>query len=322
MNRVSIAHLVLLGALSLGGCSWISPEEREATLKGSSGEGVTLGELEKEVRDLADRSVMRLGEACDQVKMQASTWEQRHHAQLMKVRAGTSVYDAVTSGDILEELLDLTAMIELAAIIWVDDGGADRAFGVPLSRPVITAFVHARKEAWTLAARALNQEQQARLRSAIRDWRAKNPDVDVAAFIRFNSGAGDAGGSLVKDVQSSLGGILNPLRSTTQSVDATRMVAERAFFYSKRLPMILNWEAEATAGNVVNLSRLDQLLKDVSMASVTIGRLPEESRNLVLQGFLAAAGLIVLTFLLVAAYKEVFFRLHNRSKGQPKSLPR
>ncbi|RPH47521.1 MAG: hypothetical protein EHM91_05680 [Planctomycetota bacterium] len=321
-SRAAILFPALLGALSLAGCSWLSPEPKEATLKGSSKEEITLGELEKEVRDLADRSVMRLGEACDQIKQQAPTWEARRHAHLIKVRAATSVYDAVTSGDILEELLDLTAMIELAAVIWVDDRVAERLFGAALSRPLITSFEGARKEAWALAARALNRKQQERLKSVIRDWRDRNPTVDVAAFIRFNSGAGDPAGSLLKDIRGSLGGILDPFRSTTQSVDATRYVAERAFYYSKRLPMLLNWEAEATAGQVVDLSRMEELLTDVSMASTTIARLPDEARNLVLQGFLAAAGLIVLTFLLAGVYKNVSFRLYNKSKGQPKSLPR
>ena len=317
-SRSAILFPALLGALSLAGCSWISPEEKEATLKGSSKEGeITLGALEKEIRDLADRSVMRLGEACDQIKQQAATWEARRHAHLIKVRAATSVYDAVTSGDILEELLDLTAMIELATVIWVDDGLAERTFGALLSRPLITALERARQEAWALASRALNRRQQERLKSVIRDWRNRNPEVDVAAFIRFNSGPGDPAGSLMKDIRSSLGGILDPFRSTTRSVDETRYVAERAFFYSKRLPMLLNWEAEATAGQVVDLSRMEELLTDVSSASTTVARLPEEARNLILQGFLAAAGLIVLTFLLAGAYKHWAFRLQNRSKGPP-----
>ena len=319
-SRSAILFPALLGALTLAGCSWISPEEKEITLKGSSKEAITLGDLEKEIRDLADRSVMRLGEACDQIKQQAPSWEARRHAHLIKVRAATSVYDAVTSGDILEELLDLTAMIELAAIIWVDDRVAERLFGAALSRPLTVAFEGARAEAWALAARALNRKQQERLKTVIRDWRARNPEVDVAAFIRFNSGAGDPAGNLLKDIRSSLGGILDPFRSTTRTVDQTRMVAERAFFYAKRLPMIVNWEAEATAGELVDLTQVDQLLKDASTASVTIARLPEEARNLVLQGFLAASGLIVLTFLLAGVYKSVSFRLTNKSKGQPRSL--
>jgi hypothetical protein len=317
-SRVAILFAALLGA----GCSWISPEEKEVSLKGSSKEQITLGELEKEIRDLADRSVMRLGEACDQIKQQATGWEARRHAHLLKTRAATSVYDAVTGGDILEELLDVTAMIELAAIIWVDDRLAERAFGVPLSRPLTAALEHARQEAWALAARALNRKQQDRLKSVIRDWRARNPTVDVAAFIRFNSGAGDPAGSLLKDIRSSLGGILDPFRSTTQSVDETRYVAERAFYYSKRLPMLLNWEAEATAGQVLDLSRMDDLLTDVSTASTAVARLPDEARNLVLHGFLAGAGLIVLTFLLAGAYKHWAFRFQNRSRGPTKVLPR
>jgi hypothetical protein len=246
----------------------------------------------------------------------------RRQAHLIKVRASTSVYDAVTSGDILEELLDLTAMIELAAIIWVDDGVAERIFGASLSRPVITALEDARQGAWKLASRALTKKHQERLKAVIRDWRARNPEVDVAAFIRFNSGAGDPAGSLLKDIRTGLGGIIDPFRSTTRSVDATRYVAERAFFYSKRLPMIMNWEAEATAGELVDLTQLDQVLKDVSTASVTMARLPEEARDLVLQGFLAASGLIVLTFLLAGVYKNVSFRLYDKSKGQTKTLAR
>ena len=309
-------------ALIVGGCSWISPEEKDTTLEGSSPKGgITIEELEREVRQLADRGVARVAEACDQIKRQAKSWEIYQRAHLAKVRTAMAVYDAVTTGDPLRELLELTVLIELGEIIWVEEGEAVRIFGDDWSKPLIAALEHTREEAWELTTRVLKKDQQERLKAVIREWRARNPEVQVAAFSRFSSGAWYQGSSLLTDILS-LGGILDPLRSTSRTVEETRHVAERIFFYAKRLPTVLEWETEAAAWDIVDRPRMNRLMTDVSSASATITRLPDEAHSLVLYGFLAAAGLIVLTFLLAAGYKSLFHRLEVRSRSQPKALVR
>ena len=313
--RASIATL----ALFVGGCSWISPAD--TTLEGSSPKGgITLAELQTEVRQLADRAVARISEACDQIKRQAETWEIHQRAHMAKVRTAMAAYDAVTRDDPLHELLELIILIELGEVIWVEEGEAARIFGAEWSKRLVAALEHTRVEAWELAARALKQDQQERLKAGVREWRARNPEVRVAAFSRFSSGSWYEGSSLMTDILS-LGGILDPLRSTTRTVKETRDVAERIFFYAKRLPILLEWETEAAAGEILDLSRLDRVMTDVSSASATITRLPDEAHSLVLHGFLAAAGLIVLTFLLAGGYKGLFHRLEARSRGQPKGRP-
>jgi len=284
--------------LLFAGCSWLTPDVKDQTLTGSSPEGpITLRQLEDEIRDLADRYAMGVAEAMERLKKEASEDDARR-LHLFKLRNAESAYDVVTGGDPLDGLLDLLTLIELQNIVWIDEGRIARYSDKPGIQYFATTMGSARSQGWALAARALPKHQLTKVREAIQEWRKANPDVQSMSFVRFSAGTGSVSLSLLNEIRGGLGSLLNPFTSTTESVDQTRDLAAKALYYSKRLPMLLEWEAEAAAEGVA-------VLPEVRKLSRSVADLPMEGRSLILTAWVGAAGLLVAGFVLLAIYRRL-----------------
>jgi hypothetical protein len=326
---LGLVSATLLGAIALGGCTLLSPTKEEWTLHGSSPLGsISLGQLERETQDLSDCYAMGVAEACDRVGRQASDPATSRSMLFLKLRNAMSAYDVVTSSaDPLERMLDLLTLIELQNIVWVDEGRIDQLPQVPATKDLRTALSRARENAWALAARALTTEQSEKVRQVILDWRRQNPEVQWVSFVRFSSGTDAGSSSLLSDIRSGLGGLINPFGSTTRSVDESREVAAKALFYAKRLPILLGWESEAAVGRIVDLPPLKRLEQDTSSVTRSVAELPWTLRT-ILQGVAAGiAALLLLAFALLLAYRrlslgwEQKFRPASPQKPPTRVLP-
>ena len=285
----------LAAATAVQGCSWISPSKEEITLHGSSRkDSLTIGQLDREIQDLADRYAMGVAEGCDRIRRQDSSKEVQRMTHFFKLRNATSAYDVVTSGDALEGLLDLVTLIELQNIVMVDENRLAKVPHVPGVDFLKSILGTSREEAWTLTARALTKDQVAKVRKVIHEWRQKHPDVQWVAYSRFSSGANASVSNLLNDIRSSLGGLLDPFGSAAKSVDDTRELAAKALFYSKRLPMLLQWEAEAAAMDIVDLPEIQHL-----------GDLPGEAHSLVTRIAAAMGILLVVAAALLLVYRRI-----------------
>src|SRR6185436_15433921 len=52
----------------------------------------------------------------------------------------------------------------------------------------------------------------------------------------------------------------------------TRHLAERAFYFSKRLPTLMDWQVDAAVGSVLAKPELQQVLKDVTSTRESVDR--------------------------------------------------
>lgn len=313
----------LLGAITLGGCTLLSPTKEEWTLHGSSPlGGITLGQLERETEDLSDCYAMGVAEACDRVSRQASDPVTTRSMLFLKLRNAMSAYDVVTSSaDSLERMLDLLTLIELQNIVWLEEGRVDQLPRVPGTTDLRTALGKARENAWALAARALKTKQSEKVREVIREWRRQNPEVQWVSFARFSSGADAARSSLLSDIRQGLGGLINPFGSTTRSVDETREVAAKALFYAKRLPIILGWESEAAVVRIVDLPPLRRLEQNASSVTRSVADLPRTVRRLLLGVAAGIAVLLLLAFTLLLAYRRLSLGWERRFRPASPQKP-
>lgn len=310
-------------ATALQGCGWLSPTKEELRLHGSSKkDSLTIGQLEREIQDLADRYSMGVAEACDRIRRQDAGRDIQRMTHFFKLRNANSAYDGVTSGDALEGLLDLVTLIELQNIVWVDEGRIAKLPRVPGTEFLRSILGSAREEAWALAARALTKDQVGKVRRVIQEWRQRNPDVQWVAFSRFSSGANASVSNLLNDIRSSLGGLLDPFGSAARSVDDTRELAAKALFYSKRLPMLLQWEAEAAAMGIADLPEVNQLEQDAAALSRAVTELPAEARSLVLWITGGATLILVAATALLLLYRRVSLGWERKYRAPPKPSTR
>ena len=104
------------------------------------------------------------------------------------------------------------------------------------------------------------------------DWRRKNPDVAVVSFVRFDDFAASRGKSMIADVKGGTG-LLAPVNDAIKSVDELRLLTERAFYYGKRMPFLMNWQAEAAVDNILGNSQIEGMTQSVAAVSKNVDRI-------------------------------------------------
>src|SRR6185436_9463072 len=93
---------------------------------------------------------------------------QRREARVLLVDCSSNIYDIASNADAFTRLLDLVVVTRLTSQVWMDDGRSQQVFG-DRGQPLTSAMLHARAEAWALAARVLTAEQLEALDSLLVD---------------------------------------------------------------------------------------------------------------------------------------------------------
>jgi hypothetical protein len=253
----------LLSWLLLAGCGILGGTDvgQRTAEGGTAGHTITVDELDQITKSFADRYVLLLANACDEIKARTSSPEQRRNAHRLKLSGATAVYDAATGPDPVKQLVDLVVIVELQKLVWVDDGQAARFFGAELGGRLSTALVTADEEIWRLCARAMRPEQMQVLAEQVQAWRRSNPALEWTSNIRFDVVAGGAGDPLVEGI---LGTLSAPSGAITDSVGQARLLGQRVFYYFKRLPILLDWQIEAASENVLAVPEADRIVDGAS----------------------------------------------------------
>jgi len=183
----------------------------------------------------------------------------------------TAVYDIVTGPNSLGHLVDLYVIIHLQHLVLIDEGSAGRLYGEKGAAHLATALSEVRGEIDRLAELAMKADRKARLDQLIQDWRKHNPDVELVSGIRFGSLPTLSGKSLLEIIPSFFD-VLNPMDDASHSVDESRLLAERAFYFAKRLPRLLDWQTDSALDDLLVKPEAHQVLKEVAQAGASIDR--------------------------------------------------
>ena len=248
--------------LVLGGCGIAGGQDvGQRTTKGGSGILITVDELDQITKSFADRYVLLLENACDELKRGSISAEEKRIAHRLKVTGATAAFDAATGPDPVKQLVDLAVGIRLQKIVWVDERQGDRVFGDGRAGGLREALTTADREIWELCTRAMRFEQVHALREAISQWRRANPKLRWVSDVRFDVVAGKGGETLIAGITKSLS---PESGSVTDSVGQARLLGQRAFYYLKRLPRLLDWQVEDSLENALSAPEAASVVKGAS----------------------------------------------------------
>ncbi len=237
------------------------------------GQQITIEELSQLMQGYADRYMTLIRGACEEIERDNPDDLQRRIAHGIKLHQVSSVYDIVTNADAYTQLLDLTLVVTLQSMKWIDEDQADELFGAR-SAPLIGASRKTREDIWNIASRVLKPEQLETLDYLIWDWRRRNQDVSYVSWIRFDDFAGSRGKSAIADVPKG-SGLLAPVGEAKQAVDEVRLLGERVFYLSKRMPVMLDWQIQSAMDNVLYDPKIDNITASVTNVSKTVEQLPQ-----------------------------------------------
>lgn len=272
--RLASAGLILL--LSLAGMGSIAQAQPVAPRSPMSAL-----DLDQALFAYADRYAAQIVSAINAIEAGNPTPAQRRLAHLVKLVTVSSMFDTVTNADPFRKLMDVLAMVTLQSYSWIDEDRAEKEFG-PLGQPLMRAFRGLRADIWTLASRVLRPDQLQQVDAIILDWRRHNPNVEILSYIRFEQLSDAAGEDTLEEIRKG-SGLFAEIAETRKAVEDARLLAERVFYQAKRMPYLINWQAEAFFDDLlakpemeVSMKTAESLARSAERVSAAVEKLPQE----------------------------------------------
>lgn len=259
----------------LCGCSRLRPSSSQpkAQVKSlqlsTNGEAapVTVRSLQIEVMRFADNYVAVIARAADDIKEKSDGPEVRLVAAKWKLEQATAAYIDASGANPVVNALDIIVLATASRMV-MENHVAERTFGAP-AETLLGTHRMLETNAWTLVSAVLKPEQQQELRDIIQEWRRSNPQQRNVVGLRFREFMGAFGKTQRRSSSSptSLFGLLflDPMASmdpTTAAIEETRNTAERAMYYTQRMPTLLNWQIELLAYEMAVQPETRQMLSD------------------------------------------------------------
>lgn len=253
---------------------------KDTTQQRAEESSAQLRELDQRLYAFADRYTTLIVSAADEMVMNNPDADQRRLAHQIKLVGTSSIYDIVTNADPFTKLMDLLLVVTLQSYTWIDEDRADKAFGARAA-PLIRALRTARTDVWKLAAGVLKPDQLQRLDNLILESRKDNPDVSFVSFMRFNEVSAARNQSLIAQLRVE-SGMFASISEATKVADEVRLLAERAFYQSKRMPFLVNWQMEALLNETLAkpeirgpLEGTGEMVRAVNRVSAVAEQLPQ-----------------------------------------------
>lgn len=275
-SRVAVVFICLSGCIPAS-----RPDARPVTV---SDDQTRLARLQRERRGLltldaldqltnayADRMVTLIDAAANATSRDNPDARQRREAHRIKTYMSEAAYNIATRLDPLSQLADLLVLTALTRRVWVDDGFLRQEFG-DRAAPLADVICRLDEEVWNTGKDALSPEQLEAIRRWVAEYRQKNPEATLTAFVTFDDVAMMRGG-LKSARPKADSGLIDEILEARRAIDDSVTLAERAFWYFKRWPRLTMWQTEHLADKLAARPEVATALKDFSRISESIDRL-------------------------------------------------
>jgi hypothetical protein len=261
------------------GCSRIFKRDRRATAQinslqvvtNASGKPVQLEVLQNVVQRFADSYASTVAQAVDDLELNETRPDTRIEALRWKLSQATSAFIDATGPNPTLNMLDLIVLASVSRMVMEDERA--RFFGAAGDNLLET---HRRLEAnaWDIGRQLMTPNHQQQLRDMIDEWRRRNPNQRYVATTRFRELAFAVGKSQQPAISSptSIFSLLflDPLAGldpTAIAIEQTREMAERAMFYTQRMPILLSWQIQLMSLQLAEQPEIRQILSDADSFS-------------------------------------------------------
>ena len=267
----NVVVLIGLVAGSVSGCSAfqkMKPGNREAAAKAQQ-----VHDLQFKVMRFADEYAGAVNESVGRLQKTATTPEERLATESWQLQQAESAFTIASGPNWVANAVDMVVLATLSRMVledvWVKETYGERA------RSAVDTHAHLEKRAWELAAEFLTEDQQARLKLFIEEWRQQNPEVRAVGYIHFNDFSRTLKTSTVNEEKrtDSLFSLLrldpfNSLDPAVREITETRQLAERTIFYLQRTPGLLDMQIERMAYAFAVMPESRELLEDLDRISL------------------------------------------------------
>jgi hypothetical protein len=242
----------------------------------ASGKAVPLEVLQNQVQRMADTYAAIVAQAVDDLELTEKNSEARIEAMRWKLSQATAAFVDATGPNPALNVLDLVVLATVSRMVMEDE--INRYFG-PAGESLLETHRRLEAKAWDLASVLIKPAQSRELRDMIDEWRRQNPNQRYVGTTRFRELAAAVG----KSPQPAIAAptsifsllFLDPLAGldpTAIAIEQTREMAERAMYYSQRMPLLLSWQIQLMGLQVAGQPEVKQMLSDADSFSQSTER--------------------------------------------------
>ena len=269
LRRDLHAILPAAGLVLLTACTTQPQGTLESTrLEKSVGIGtLTPAQIGAEVRGFADSYVTLLLHISDELYENDLTPAQRAALNGMLVNTAYGVYTIASDANPVVSLLDMVVVVTLTRM------SADRNWKRPFDEETLALVRRITRQGeddvWEIAARVLTPVELNDMHDLIEQWRIGHEGLRSVSYVRFSDFAESRRQMHTTSKKAtSLFGLfaLDPMANldpTTREIERSRMLAERAFYFTKRLPMLFPATAAQVYFEISSSDEATQLRRNV-----------------------------------------------------------
>jgi hypothetical protein len=264
----------LMVVLTISGCNTLRRATGTQAKADERAEQLQLVQLE--VMRYADEYAGRLIGPVTDFQRETQLASERLAAHNWLLSQTTSAYTVASGPNPITNTLDMVVLATLSRMViedtWVSELYGERAADLRETHQALEP------RAWSLVEEVLTEEQRARLREVIEEWRTRNPKVRAVAYIHFHDFAKAIGHPRAGEANTpgSLFAVLglDPLSTldpAVREIAQTRHLAERAIFYLQRAPRLMDMQIQRLTYEFTAMPETRQLLADVNRVSLATG---------------------------------------------------
>ena len=285
--RLALAIIFLLTGFSTGCRLSQSAAEvpgQSTSTSGKKGKTLDPVELQQTMLRFADEFSRNM--LSDIEKLRRGT-NQLDPAEMLhwKLAFANTSYSIASGQNPIANLLDMTVFVTVTRMA-VEEYWQPEVYGES-GRPILESCRNAEADIWRLNEKVLTPDQQVELRQAIEAWRRKNPspkNVLAARAVGFSTEVVQATQTDTTNPDSLLSLLsLDPLAGlepATREIVQTRLMAERAFFVTQKMPTLLRWQMELLSANMVGMPAVQQLVTNSTTIAASAERFARVAEQL------------------------------------------
>lgn len=281
---LTLASATLAMHASMFGVGCSSPRATDGDLTGVAEQIAVLSrqstptEIQASVMAFADLYSSRTADVFDRVHEEAQSPGERVNARRAKVAGGLGAITIAAEVNPVAAMVDMVTMVRIKQRSFRDQGASSHS---PEQAQLIQAMHdQSEEDVWLLAGRFLSDQQRGQLREVIDEWYDNNPDVRTASYVRlqdfaefrrespWRSRAAPASVLRMLHIDPLAG--LDPV---AREIQESRMLAERAMFFAKRIPPLASWQMQLATADLLAKPELRDLLLTTERLSASAARI-------------------------------------------------
>jgi hypothetical protein len=261
------------------GCAEQQTPPSNDTNRSSPSAQIDAEQVQTRVMGFADRYMTAMAAVYEEAQLSTTMLDGRVMAQRCKVYAGTGAMGNAANPNPIVGLMDMAVMVTLSREI-AEAPWSRELFGPKNAAAIVLTLKVEETEIWAVAELYLSPDQIGQLRQLAEQWRKEHPDqrfVSEARLADFPQAKKSNNNVNVTQLATGVFGLVrvNPfagLDPAVQQFKESRVLAERAFFYSQHLPMLLSWQVDLLYSQMLDESQIRQLFADTTTVASSTTR--------------------------------------------------